>query len=409
MKRILLLIVLLLTSPVLVQGAERISESDMFGDSASRATADTGRGIFEEAGLEISSANPNHSEKTTQLGGTFSTQGDFSLRDDFPLKDTAVSNPNILFLYLDSKLEHDARFLVRARAFYDPTGTAGGGFGNLSNPYGSGGNKNVKMSLQELKYSANLDQKIFLTVGRQKVKYGASRFFNPTDFLNLQALNFFLPSDERPGVDMVKAHIPSGVSNFYAAKMAGNLASSGNPAGSYFRGEVAYDGGGEFLGGGEMSLSGYFPRHQRARAGFDISQAVGDYDIYFEGATGKNSAGDWKSVYSLGAGRDIRYGDRASNILSLWGELFYAKAVAEYGIFSFSLPEPANLKDITVSNTTLYSLLDKSALSRLNLVYTITPEISGMVYAAAHLGRRGGVFHLPGQVADVGGRLDFNF
>lgn len=381
----------------------------MFGDTTSVVTPEIRHGIFDETGLDTSSAKPNKNEKPTQIGGTFSTQGDFYLRDDVPLKDTAVSNPNILFLYLDSKFKQDARFLARVRAFCDPTGTAGGGSGNLTNPYGSGGNKNVLVSLQELKYSGNIDHKIFLTVGRQKVKYGAAKFFNPTDFLNSQALNFFLPSDERPGVDMIKAHIPSGVANFYAAKMVGNLASSGNPAGSYFRGEVAYDGGGDLLGGGEISISGYFPRNQMAKAGFDISQAVGDYDVYFEGATGKNSAGDWKSVYSVGAGRQIRYGDRAGNTVSLQGELFYAKSVAEYGIFSISLPEPANLKDITFANTNLYSLLDKSGLSRLNLVYTITPEINGMVYASAHLGNPGGVFHLSGQVADVGARLDFNF
>ncbi len=384
-----------MNSPVLVQGVERASEADMFGDSTSVAIPET---------------KLDKIEKKLQVGGHFATQADFYLRDDFPLKDTAVSNPNILFLYLDSKLERDARVFARVRAFYDPTGTSGGGgAGNFSNPYGARGSKNVKASLQELKYSANIDQKIFLTVGRQKVKYGAAKFFNPTDFLNSQPLNFFLPSDERPGIDMVKAHIPSGVANFYAAKMVGNLASSGNPAGSYFRGEVAYDGGGDFLGSGEISVSGFFPRGQPDRVGFDISQAVGDFDIYFEGATGKNSAGDWKSVYSMGAGREIRYADRASNILSLQGEFFYAKKVAEYGIFSLSLPEPGSLKDVTIANTNLYSFLDKSGLSRLDMVYTITPEINGMIYAAAHWGRLGGVFHLSGQVADVGARLDFKF
>lgn len=382
----------------------------MFGDFTSVVIPETSHGFFDEPGMETSSAKPAKSENSFQIGGAFATQGDFSLRDDFPLKDTAVSNPNILFLYFDSKFKQDARFFARVRAFYDPTGTSGGGSsGNFSNPYGASGGKNVKTSLQEFKYSANIDRKIFLTVGRQKVKYGAAKFFNPTDFLNLQPLNFFLPSDERGGVDMVKAHIPSGIANFYAMKMVENLAGSGNPGGSYFRGEVGYDGGGDLLGSGEISISGYFPRNQRARAGFDISQAVGDYDVYFEGATGKNSAGDWKSVCSGGAGRQIRYADRASNILTLQGELFYARHLAEYGIVSISLPEPGSLKDVTFANTHLYSFLDKSGLSRLDMIYTITPEINGMIYAAAHWGRLGGVFHLSGQVAEVGARLDFKF
>ena len=205
-----------------------------------------------------------------------------------------------------------------------------------------------------------------------------------------------------------QAHIPSGDANFYAARMVGHHG-AGSQSGSYLRGEITYDAGGNFLGSGEISLSEFFPRSQPSRAGFDISQAVGDYDVYLKGATGRNSAGDWKSVYSVGASRQIRYADRASNILTLQGEFFYARNVAEYGIFSLSLPEPGNLKDVTFANTHLFSLLDKTGLSRLDMIYTITPEINGMVYASLHWGRFSGVFNRPRQVADVGARLDFNF
>jgi len=264
------------------------------------------------------------------------------------------------------------------------------------------------VSLQELRISANLNRKIFFTIGRQKVKYCAAKFFNPTDFLNSQGFNFFLPSDERPGVDMVKAHIPLGIANFYAAGLAGNP-TTGSPSGGYFRGELAYDGGGSFLGSGEISLSGYLPRNQPGRAGFDISQAVGDLDFYIEGALGQNTLGEWKDAVSAGAGWEIRYADRSSNVLSLQAEYFQAGALVENGAFSIFFPEPWNLTHLTLVETNLYSFLDQSGLSRLDTVYQFTQQITGRVYVSGHWGQLGGVFKLPGQAAELGARLDVSF
>src|SRR5581483_7163838 len=226
----------------------------------------------------------------TQIGGTLSSEADYYIRNGVPLTQDIVSNPDILFLYLDSKLENDARVFARLRAFYDPTGISGGtpAQASLTNPYGfgSGTNENLQVSLQELRISANIGHQFFFTIGRQKVKYGAAKFFNPTDFLNSQPFNFFLPSDERPGVDMVKMQIASGTNNLYLFGLTGNP-SSRNPSGGYFRDELGYNGVGSLLGSGEISLSGFLPKDQPGRAGFDLSQAVGDLDVYFEGAAGQ--------------------------------------------------------------------------------------------------------------------------
>ena len=403
--------------------ADRASEADMFGGTAASSTptpasastpAPAGDLGSDSRGLgqAFPSSHSSKSEESLQIGGTLSSEADFFVRDGVSLFDNPASNPNILFLYLDSKLESDSRVFARARLFYDPTGLSGGtpNSGNLSNPYGfgNGSSENLNTSLQELRISANIDQKIYFTFGRQKVKYGAAKFFNPTDFLNSQPLNFFLPSDERPGVDMVKMHIPSGTANLYAAGLIGNP-SSGNPSGGYFRGEWGYDGIPDFLNAGEISLSGYFPKNQLGRGGFDISQAVGDLDVYFEGAAGQNAVGDWQAAYSAGGSWAFRYGDRASNTLTLQAEYAKAGALAEFGVFSLYLAEPGSLKDITFVETNLYSFLDKSALTRLDVIYQFTEQISGRVYASGHWGDLGGVFHMPGQVADLGTRLDVNY
>jgi hypothetical protein len=418
-KNILFLSLLLTVSQAFA--AERASEADLFGGTAA-PTAATTPATMDEQGLNGSSPKgfAPSSDDHLQIGGNFAIQGDVFIRHNVPLKDSAASNPNLLFLYADSKLDNDARVFAKLRLFLDPTGTSGGASGDLSNPYGSGAgaSDNLKVSLQELKLSANIDKKLFFTFGRQKVKYGAAKFFNPTDFLNSQPLNFFLPSDERPGVDMVKAHLPSGTANLYAVGMVGTAGTT-NPSGGYFRGELGYDGIEGFLGAGEIALSGILPRVQGpqtifdlsriAKAGFDISQELGDLDFYFEGAAGQADNGDWKMAGSVGASWQIRYADRSSNTVSLQGEYFNAGQTAEFGVLSIFLPEPGDLKDVSFVATSLFSFQDESGLSRLDILYNFTPQINGRLYGSGHWGKVGGVLHFPGQVAELGTRLDVNF
>ncbi len=407
MKRLILSAILgLAVSGALAQ--ERPSENDLFGEDAATPTATpapaTGKGKALSA--------KGDSEEGLQIGGTLSSQADFFVQNGVAFSDNSAANPNILFLYLDSKLEADSRVFARGRLFYDPTGLSGGSpnVANLTNPYGfgSGTSDNLNTSLQELRVSANWAHKVFFTLGRQKVKYGTAKFFNPTDFLNSQPFNFFLPSDERPGVDMVKMHLPSGTANFYAAGLVGNP-SSGNPSGGYFRGEWGYNGLAGVLGSGEISLSGYLPRNQPGRMGFDLSQEVGDLDVYFEGGLGQNSAGEWKDVTSVGAGWTVRYGDGSGNTLTLQAEHFQAGNLAEYGVFSLYLPGPGDWKDITFVETNLFNLIDRSCLSRLDTVCQFTSRIGGRVYASAHWGDLGGVFYRAGQVMEMGVRLDTSF
>ncbi len=410
MKRMLLVLFLMGPSSW-VCAEDRPSENDIFGGSPSSnpsATSPTptttdnkpaSKGLF--------------SEGTVQIGGTLSTEGDYYIQENVPFLENTAINPNILFLYLDSKLENDARVFARIRTFYDPTGISGGtpGFSSLTNPYGfgTGTSDNLSITLQELRISANIAKQVFFTIGRQKVKYGAAHFFNPTDFLNPQPFNFFLPTDERTGVDMIKAHIPSGITNFYAAGIFGNP-TTGNQSGGYFREEVGYNAlAGDLLGGGEISFSGYLPRYQPGKAGFDISQAVGDMDLYFEGAAGQGADGSWKDAVSAGFTWGLKYGDRDTNTLNFEGEYSQAGNLAEYGVFGFQLGGPWGLNDITFVETNLFNFLDQSGLSRLDTVCQFSERISGRVYVSGHWGDKGGTLYLPGQVAETGTRLDVNF
>ncbi len=413
----------------------RPSEAEMFGGNSSTPTPSstvqaTPSGFSQSPASKDSEemtlkphALLTSAEENTQIGGTLSTEADYYIQKGTPLDQDLISNPNILFLYLDSKLENDSRVFARIRTFYDPTGVSSGNptTSSYTNPYGfsNGTSDNLSVQLQELRISTNIDHELFFTIGRQKVKYGAAKFFNPTDFLNSQPYDFFLPSDERTGVDMVKMQIPSGTANLYAAGLTGDP-TNGNPAGGYFRGELGYDGFANFLESGEISLSGYLPKGQSGRGGFDISQGVGDLDVYFEGAAGQNSGGGWVGAFSTGADWDTRYGDQQTEIVTFEAEFadyptvstgssFEAFSSTQFGIFSIDLAGPFRLNDITFAETNLYDFNGESGYSRLDTVCQFTDRISGRVYVAAPWGSTGGTFNQFGLLAQTGARMDVNF
>lgn len=398
----------------------------MFGGDSSATPTPAAKATSASEDVRGMSLKPSSllasAEENTQIGGTLSTEADLFLQKGIALDQNIISNPNILFLYLDSKLENDNRVFARIRTFYDPTGLSSGNpnASTYVNPYGFGNQEsdNLSTQLQELRISLNVAHELFFTIGRQKVKYGAAKFFNPTDFLNSQPYDFFLPSDERTGVDMVKMQVPSGTANLYAAGLTGNP-TNGNPAGGYFRGELGYDRF-AFLESGEISLSGYLPKGQPGRAGFDISQGIGDLDAYFEGAAGQDTAGDWKGAFSTGASWEIRYADEQTQTLTLEAEYanyptlsagssFGTYSSTQFGIFALDLASPFKWTDMTFAETNLYDFNSQSGYSRLDVICQFTNRIDGRVYGSAPWGQQAGAFTLPGLLAQTGCRLDVNF
>ncbi len=435
MKRIFFLMTMAWLMAGFGLAQNRPSEAEMFGGDSSTPTPTvqtTPSGSTEATASKDSEEMTPKShtlltsaEENTQIGGTLSTEADYYLQKGTPLTQDLVSNPNILFLYLDSKLENDNRVFARIRTFYDPTGLSSGNPNDSSytNPYGfgNGTSDNLSTQLQELRISANIDHEVFFTIGRQKVKYGAAKFFNPTDFLNNQLYDFFLPSDERTGVDMVMAQVPSGTANLYAVGLPGNP-TNGNPAGGYFRGELGYDSFANILESGEISLSGYLPKGQPGKAGFDISQGIGDLDAYFEGALEELSGANWQGAYSVGADWETRYGNRQTDTVTFEGEfsdfpfpsttpdsLVTTYTATQFGIFAIDLANPAGWTDMTFVETNIYTFNYQSGFSRLDAVCQFTDRIDGRVYVSASWGQQGGTFSESSQLAQTGARMDVNF
>jgi hypothetical protein len=125
---------------------------------------------------------------------------------------------------------------------------------------------------------------VYLTIGRQKIRWGVSRVWYPTDFLNSRPRDALNPFDARLGVNMVKVHVPveSLGWNFYAYGLLDGVSvtSSGlklNQLGGAVRGEFV-------IGPAEIGIGGVWQEGRRQRYAVDVSTALGPFDVFAEAA-----------------------------------------------------------------------------------------------------------------------------
>lgn len=182
-----------------------------------------------------------------------------------------VSSPTTLEVYMDSQLKDDVRAFARGRLIHDASIDE-----TVPSPITGLTQKQTTSSLDELKLSFHTKRKVFWTLGKQKIKWGASKFWNPTDFLNAQKRDFFRTEDQRAGISMIKAHVPLGSSNFYLIGV-NDRANEVSQTGAAARVEVP-------ISTAEWSFSTYGRKGQPTKLGSDLSFGLGDFDFYVEGA-----------------------------------------------------------------------------------------------------------------------------
>ena len=64
------------------------------------------------------------------------------------------------------------------------------------------------MVLDQLWVNFDVERRVFVTAGKQHVKWGVGKFWNPTDYLHPVPRNPLAVFDERVGTTMVKLHVP---------------------------------------------------------------------------------------------------------------------------------------------------------------------------------------------------------
>ena len=205
----------------------------------------------------------------------------------------SLSAPALVDVFMDARPNGRVRAFALGRMFYDPTllpnGTSGTG-GTVSGSAQENDSPSSAFGQQTRGPNSVLDQlwlrfdllhTVFVTAGKQHVRWGTARFWAPTDYLHLQARNPLLPFDARSGTTMLKLHVPWEERgwNFYAYALpesATSTPTTGSIAGAA-RAEIV-------LGTFEAGAGVFGRQNSKAKFAADFSAGIWDLDFYGEAA-----------------------------------------------------------------------------------------------------------------------------
>jgi hypothetical protein len=478
----------LLLSTGLTRAEERPDEEAMFGggDTTTTTTTSTSTTATTTTSTSTSTATTADSRDALNLSDPkAATRFSGELAPEDPLKiggqlywrlmtmagqgqdpqDWGLRTPALLDVYLDARPNERVRAFVLGRMSYDPTqpasGSAGSTFGGGGSAQssdstsvgglGQTGSRGPNVLLDQLWLRFDVRRRVFVTAGKQHVRWGTARFWTPTDYLHVQPRNPLLPFDARAGVPMLKLHVPWEARgwNFYAYALPENVDGTSTmplrKVAAAARAEVVF---GAFEAG-----AGVFGRENNwAKFAGDVSFGVWDLDFYSEIAV--RNAGDidfvhyqgasdpcpdstgasladlaryytvargsgWKPQATGGVSYTRKYADK--DLLLVGAEYFYNglgySSVQDYpglialsqtmtnpasffylgrqylGLF-ISAPAPYSWDLHTFSLSTLANLTDQSGITRFDYAYTLLTHIRFEAYAAVHWGQRNGEFRL---------------
>jgi len=252
-------------------------------------------------------------EDPLKIGGQIYLRAFARATEGIKAADIPFSTPTLVDGYFDARPNPRVRGYVLARMSFDPTlpttaatsstmSSSATGMGtngmlpSLSVPLLSGvqSTRGPSVLLDQLWLRFDLAHTVFLTVGRQHVKWGTGRIWSPTDFLHPQARNPLAAFDARPGFTMLKAHVPWEEMgwNFYGFALFEGVQQvdrQGRPvAGSDSSptlGQLGVAGRAEIVvGAAELGLDAVAYRGRKPKLGADLSFGLGDFDLYVDAA-----------------------------------------------------------------------------------------------------------------------------
>ncbi|HUK66063.1 MAG TPA: hypothetical protein VLV17_04495 [Anaeromyxobacteraceae bacterium] len=319
--RVAALVLLLLASGDLAQ--DRPAEGDLFG-SPSKAEPESRnpespappspprpspRALSEEPGLQgeagaearLKSALEK-TEDPLKIGGVLYLRGNLSAREQAPPSAWTLSAPSLTDLYLDVRPLDRVRGFVLGRMLFDPTqGSSTSPLPGVNLPISISTQSNPTVLLDQLWLRFDLARTVFLTIGRQHVKWGVGHFWNPTDYLHAVRRDPLATFDERTGTFMAKAHLPWEKRgwNFYgmaifeplvtqatspfqssAGGSTGPASASGASSTPSELGDLGAGARAEVVVGNfEFGVDGAVQRGIRPRFGVDVSGGIGEVDL----------------------------------------------------------------------------------------------------------------------------------
>ncbi|HIA01500.1 MAG TPA: hypothetical protein EYN66_06255 [Myxococcales bacterium] len=329
-----------------------------------------------------------------QLGGLMYMRMRASITDGTRIDDHKMSMPNLVDLYLDSRPNDRLRGFVRGRLNWDPTIDESAPLNEAQDI------KQLSVLLDQLWLKTDIGRELFITIGKQPIRWGTTRIWNPVDVVNGSRRVPLSLFDERTGVAMVKLHLPieSLGWNFYALTLVDEVETL-DEIGLAGRAELVF-------WNVELGLTGAWRKDVDPKAGIDISAGVLDMDLTAEvGMTFE----DELPTLQVSAGMEygVRYSE--SDAIYIGAEWFYNQNGStetdpiklfsgetqffytgrHYGAVFISLPSPGLWNDSTFALSTVANLSDRSFLTRLDLIQRVKTFMTLQAYATIHYGRPG--------------------
>jgi len=236
-------------------------------------------------------------EDPLKIGGQIYLRAQTSALQGQSASNWTLSSPSLLDAYLDVRPNDRVRGFVLARTIFDPTlpatastnlattsgasqgGFSSGGTSNLSSLFGVQQTRTPHVSLDQMWLRLDIKHTVFVTAGRQHVRWGTARFWTPTDFLHLQHRNPLDVFDARTGTTMIKLHVPWEARgwNFYAYGLTENA--DATPTASALAGAARAE---VVWSSAELGLGGLVQRGHKPKLGADLSAGIWDLDFYGE-------------------------------------------------------------------------------------------------------------------------------
>ncbi|MFI5303669.1 MAG: hypothetical protein ACHQYP_02630 [Nitrospiria bacterium] len=462
-----LIVILTMTGPAFAQSAEsRPSEDSLFGEPNSNQNVlpvpkPAPKTKEREEGRELGSSNPERDAFATgevkdnplQIGGTYYQRLIVSAQQNVSASDTPISAPLQFDAFLDSRPSDRIRGFVDERLLYDPTRdqygntTNGTNGGNLQFSSGSTAPAglfalpttpvpvNPQMVLDQAWLKFDIEHKVFVTAGKQHVRWGSARFWNPTDFLNTQKMDPLLPYDLRLGNTMLKLEWPieSRKTNLYAITTFDNPQPSSTlgQMGEAFRFE-------KVIGNSELGIDAVYRGNVAPAYGLDFSAPLGPFDVYTDLAyltepqnlmyqihdglvsgidlssqyTATGLAGPevqisgglnydfaWKENRQATVGFEYFYNQNGYTNPSIYPVLMFLGQFEpfytgrQYAAIYLTAEGPDNEKHTSYTFSTLGNFSDNSFISRIDFSWRFLTYLTFEAYIDGHYGTQGGEFN----------------
>jgi hypothetical protein len=431
-------------APAVAQGAP--SEAELFGEPADEAPIVPDEAVrdadllgVERGDVRVSEEHRDLLEKDRmQVGGMLYLRSAVTIPQraaaDPDDAFTTLSMPNLLDVYLDGRPNDRVRAFARGRVSWDPAVGYPRAFQEAYDSARALLDPGVMPELRDLNAPrASLDQlwlnfdvarRVWVTVGKQPVRFGATRLWNPADLVNAthkDPLDFF---DARSGVSAVKVRVPIESLGWNVVLLAlTDQASAVDDVAALARLETVFS-------SVELGVSASYRRHDDVRAALDLSAGVGDVDltaevgttfltetlrhrdgllhenVYVQAALGLSytavyNADDLVVVGVEGFWNPDDWLDRGSYAEAYAGMLsgqgvgrlfrpFYLGKY--YGAAYVALPGPGSWDDVSFTLTTTGNLTDRSFLSRFDTSIVVLTYLTVQAYVQAHYGQKGGEF-----------------